>query len=181
MKRLLLAAGIILTLIFTSTDAYSGDNLIFTGGFNRNTFIGEGQAGNRFDYGNGYSFEVGLKENNFCWIFYGLSASTHNNHVKQSVAKAEFFTPYYTEFRFYTFYGLLFYFLGFDVNKMKFENTEGSDIQYFWSLGLGAHLALGQFFLQPKFKPYLVTSNTLDQSWGIQMQVNIGFSLGDDN
>lgn len=181
MKNLIVLVGLLFTLVLLPNNTEAKDMLIFSGGYNRNSFLGEGEAGNTFDYGHGYNFEFGFKDENFCWIIYGISGSTSDNHVKSSVAEATFFTPYYTEFRFYTFYGLLFYFFGFDLNQMKFENTEGSDLQYFWSLGLGGHIQMGSWFLQPKLKPYLVTSNTLDQDWGIQMQLNLGFSLGGED
>lgn len=183
MKNVRILISILFTLLLASSElnAQSSEAYLLSGGFSRNGFMGSGEAGNEFDFGNGYCVEFGVKNDNFCWILYGISGNTNENHVKNSVAKTTSFTPYYTEFRFYAFDNFLFFFFGFDWNRMHFENAKGSDNQYLCTCGLGGHIPIvGRIFIQPKVKPYLILGNSLDQKWGIAMQLNVGLSLGKD-
>jgi hypothetical protein len=170
-------------LLFFTSPLKAEPRILLTGGLHRNNFNGSGDEGNRFDYGNGFCLELVAynQTNNFGWVIYGISRSTHINHVESSEAEATFFTPYYTEMRFYSGQGKskFFIFLGFDWNRMHFEDTEGADNQYLWSFGLGGHVVLGETLIfQPKVKPYYITSNCLEQEWGIALQANLGLRLG---
>jgi len=178
MKQLQLFLWLIFTISVFVVLAPAQPNLYFAGGIQETKFLGSGEKDNEFSFGLGYSFEIGIRnpENNFCWIMYGLAGSSHTNRVKNSVVNASCFTPYYTELRFDLKTDLgMFWFVGWDWNRMHFDKTEGADNQYFYSVGVGAYIPVKKFFIQPKIKPYLVTSNSLGQSLGIAFQLHIGF------
>lgn len=180
MKRLRISVWIIFMISLFAALAPAQSNLYFAGGLQETKFIGQGEKDNEFTFGLGYSLEFGIHnpENGFSWIVYGLAGSSHVNRVKNSEVNASCFTPYYTEVRFDLRTDLhMFWFLGFDWNRMHFDKTEGADNQYFYSLGIGAAVPIKNFFIQPKIKPYLVTGNSLGQTFGIAFQLHIGFEM----
>jgi hypothetical protein len=178
MKRTQLSLYLIFTIMAFAALAPAQSNLYFGGGIQETKLLGTGNKDNEFTFGLGYVLEAGIHnpEDNFTWIIYGLAGSSHINRVKNSEREVSCFTPYYTEVRFSLRTDLyMFWFLGFDWNRMHFDRTEGADNQYFYSIGAGASIPIKKFFIQPKIKPYLVTSNSLGQSFGITFQLCIAF------
>ena len=182
MKKVIYLIMISFLILSLSNNLRAKESRAFlTGGFHRSGYIGSGDGGNEFDFGNGFNLEIGAFTNKKAGIvLYGFSMTNLKNHVNESTADVKFLTPYYTEVRFTmdeTMRYHLFWIFGYDYNRVKFENTKGYDNQHLWSFGLGAHLQFTRtMHIQFKVKPYLISGNSLDQSLGLTMQANIGFN-----
>jgi hypothetical protein len=178
MKCKTILAAFLLCISLGTSESSAQPYFLFSAGLHRNSVIGTGQGGNHFDAANGFCMELGLINtlNGFSMILWGLSICNPINHVYQSEQKTQLFTPYYTELRFpISKRPKLFMVLGFDWNRLHFPKTKGSDNQYVLSTGLGAYISLGKSsFIQPKIRPYFIFSNSLEQSLGIALQLNIG-------
>ncbi len=171
---------LLLCVLAAANITMAKDAYIVSAGFQRKGFAGEGENENHFGFGNGYNLEFGITDDTgtLCYILYGYCSSSHLNYVKQNEAEATFTVPYYTEFRYmdkkkgYQ----LFYFGGLDVNKVKFKDTKGADVQVLWSIGIGAIIPVrDRYFLQPKFKPYYIGGNSLGQKFGVALQLSVGY------
>lgn len=181
MKRVQSWFWLMAMVSFLAAPTLAQERLYIAGGIQETKLLGTGNENNEFTFGLGYALEFGIYnlEPGFSWAIYGLSGSSHKNRVKDSETEATCFAPYYTEFRLRLKEGQPFFCsVGFDWNRMHFAKTEGADNQYFYSVGFGAAIPLKSILLLSKIKPYLVTSNSLGQSFGVSFQLQVGVYLG---
>jgi hypothetical protein len=187
MKSLQHLLGLTMAIVLCSSLLQAQPHyIILSGGFQETNMLGAGIADNKFDFGPGLNLEFGvyLSELHWTWIMYGYRSGKNTNHVKASEAQVTFSSPYYTELLFdipsiSQENKMRFYWsLGFEYNEMQFGNTAGPDQQYYYTAGFGTYIYLNNMFIQPRIKPYLVTSNSLGQNWGISLSVNVGWFLG---
>jgi hypothetical protein len=148
-----------------------------------NGLVGSGEGGNKFgglSKGPGALLEFGLQVPK---AVLGLAIQAEwyksTNTVGSHDAKATFLVPFQLEFRYNMNKGSNmrpFLGLGMGWARMSFEGSDGADNQLLIlvSAGVQFRLAKGKMIVQPALKPYVVTSNSLEQSTGLQLSLLIG-------
>lgn len=138
-----------------------------------------GIADNSFEKGIGVLGELGLVlPSGWEWVVFGTSVYWSENKVGKSTTKAQFYVPYYTDIRRSKKFGSFepFLSIGTGWTRMHFDETDGSDNQWFISAGVGSYFRLGdRMALQVMIKPYRVFANSLENEWGLETHAGIGF------
>lgn len=178
MKRLSVMIGIILSLHVSEAIAQGKGSHYLIAGMQYGGLMGSGEAGNHFDKGTGFFVEWGVVEYGAGGTAIGTGVYRTTNRVGESSAEASFYVPFYIEgrgkFKKHPHY---FWSFGIGWSRMHFEGTNDSDNQGFISAGVGRHIRLGEKgILQATIKPYMVFWNSLEQRWGIEANMGIGFT-----
>ncbi len=169
----------LIAIITVGVQAQTKGGPFICAGYHMNYYLGEGEGYNIFSPGHGINAELGLRnpKTRFGMVLWGISYSKQNNTVKNSVVSSSFFSPYYTELRYYIKVKKLIFFLlaGYEYNRVGFANAEGKDDQHLFSGGGGINVPLAKsLFAAAKLKTYIIFGNSLEQKIGFCVQVNIG-------
>jgi hypothetical protein len=174
----------VVLLMFASI-GHSQTQLFVAGGAQGVQLLGSGDGGNSFDLGYGYCAELGGATGDFSAVI-GLNSSNLVNRVKSSEAHATLGMPFYTELRYdcTSASPVVYILLGLDLGHLHFENTDGSMKIGLISFGVGSRIMMGNVFIQPKLKTFLLArmyasglGDMLGQNAGIMAQVQIGIVL----
>jgi len=176
-----------IVLVMCASTGQSQEQLFVAGGAQGVQLFGSGTGGNSFDLGYGYCVELGGAINRFSAAI-GVNSTGLVNRVKNSEAHATLGMPFYVEFRYdctaqSPFVYLL---LGIDAGHLGFERTDGSMKLNLVSLGVGSRFMIGDVFIQPKLKAFLLArtygtglGDMLGQSMGAMLQLQIGVVLAE--
>ncbi len=179
------AALLTLVAVVCLAVAPAGAQTWLVGGPQLNGVSGSGEGGNKFDgFGKniGAMVELGVRfPKAKLAIAMQLEWYKAANSVGTSSANATFLVPFGFEIRYFLAKsGSIVPYIGLGTawSRMSFDRMQGGDNQWLVqaALGLQMRLANGKFIVQPSVKPYVVVSNSLEQSSGLQGSLLIGTS-----
>jgi hypothetical protein len=178
MKNLIISVFLLFLTFLTCEAQYDAYGFVISGGTNYSRYLGKGEGQNTFETTKpGFQLELSFNnQDNFEWIFYGVSYFKSDNIVGRNTLPVEFWVPYYTEFQFYQREKKhpLFIFFGGDYVRMKFPGMESADGHYNLTIGGGWNLKIANpLYLQFKVKPYYIFDNSVGQHFGFNAMANI--------